>query len=112
MSREVYVMRNGQLVPKAVAYGAPAEGVAPGIISDSFKEGALWHPITGQMIDSKSHFRRVTRDHGGEEVGTEVQKDRRQYIDGDARHYRDAAGRALNMLKNGYRPTVLPERYE
>lgn len=39
---------------------------------------ALVHPITGKMMDSKSEFRKVTRDHNCIEVGNEPQKDQRR----------------------------------
>lgn len=34
----------------------------------------LWHPATGEHVDSKSRFRQITRERGCIEVGNEVQK--------------------------------------
>lgn len=82
MSREVYVYRNGRLVPKAEA--APRECVAAHhVISDTMP--AMRHPITQQVMDSKSAFRGVTRAHGCVEVGNEVQRDTRRVDLGDRR---------------------------
>jgi hypothetical protein len=41
----------------------------PEIITDT-QEG-LRHPLTGKVVDSKSKFRQMTKDHGGVEVGNE-----------------------------------------
>ena len=35
------------------------------------------HPITGKLMDSKSEFRKVTREHNCVEVGNEQMKDSR-----------------------------------
>jgi len=76
MTRETYVMRNGELVPKHLA-GPRNEGSnAPHIISDSLPD--MIHPITGKPMDSKSKFREVTRANGCVEVGNEKQVDRRR----------------------------------
>jgi hypothetical protein len=42
---------------------------APHYISDHMD--ATWHPMTGQIIDSKGKFRQITRERGGLEVGNE-----------------------------------------
>jgi len=63
---------------------------------------ALWHPHTGQMIDSKSQFRAVTKASGGEEVGNETQTDNRR-VDAVTR---DDVGQAIQMVNQGYRPEV------
>jgi hypothetical protein len=44
------------------------------VIQDSMN--STWHPITGEMIDSKSKFRKITKSHGCIEVGNEEQKQR------------------------------------
>lgn len=72
MSRETFVWRDGELVPKAEA--APLN-VAPYVQSDVMRP--LRHPITGKLMDSKSKFRAVTRAHGCTEIGTEKMVDRR-----------------------------------
>ena len=38
---------------------------------------ATVHPCTGQLMDSKSEFRRVTREHGMVELGNDWQQERR-----------------------------------
>lgn len=71
-----YVIRNGKLVDKSVA-GPRHQGRVNGVITDTM--GAMRHPITGKLMDSKSQFRAVTRAHGCVEVGNEVQKDTRRF---------------------------------
>lgn len=63
---------------------------------------ALWHPTTGQMIESKSEFRAITKAHGGEEVGNDVQKDNRTFSEAS----KDDVGKAIQMVNQGYRPTI------
>ncbi len=46
-----------------------AQNVAPYVISDTMD--GTWHPATGQVLDSKSKFRRITRELGLTEVGNE-----------------------------------------
>lgn len=57
---------------------------------------ATWHPHTGQVLDSKSAFRKITRDHGYVEVGNDVQT--------QARPVRERAGadvkRAIEQLRS------------
>jgi hypothetical protein len=45
------------------------ENVAPYVISDTMD--GTWHPVTGEMIDSKHKFREITRSAGCDEVGNE-----------------------------------------
>lgn len=79
MSRQTYVMRDGNLVPKDQA--APLKSGGVHIISDHLPD--LRHPITGKRMDSKSAFRAVTRAHGCVEVGNETQRDTRQINTGN-----------------------------
>jgi len=44
--------------------------IGPYIIRDGMN--ALQHPATGEMMDSKSAFRRVTREHGLVEMGDQA----------------------------------------
>lgn len=109
--RETYIMRGGHLVTKAEACAMDAHQreAAPGVISDNFRNGdALWHPCTGEMVDSKSRFREITKRHGGEEIGTEVQRDRRKY---DAGCSGNDVRRAVEMLQGGYRPQLQQESF-
>lgn len=100
MARETYVLRGGKLVPKREA---PPAVDAPYVLRDAFND-PLWHPATGQLIASKSEFRRATRAAGCEEVGDMPQRDTRAPLDSTPSHYRDAVGYAINKLKNGYKP--------
>lgn len=76
---------------------------APCVVPDSMPE--TWHPADGKHYDSKSKFRRVTRAHGCIEVGNEKQKDRRQFN----RNAHEDVRRAIEMVRQGHRPRVLPE---
>lgn len=63
-----FVLRNGALVEKHLA---PLSTSGPQRhISDTM--GLTWHPATGKHLDSKSAFRRMTRDSGCREVGNDV----------------------------------------
>lgn len=103
MSRRVYVMRNGRMVDKADlaprgAQGGPRE--APAVIRDGLDD--LRHPATGEIVDSKARFRQITRNAGCEEVGTsEMKRGAPPPISA-----RDDVGRALQMVKEGYRPAI------
>ncbi len=71
--REIYVLRDGKLVPKSQAV---PQHIGPYVQSDYLPD--MKHPITGKTMDSKSQFRAVTRAHGCVEVGNEVQRDTRR----------------------------------
>lgn len=62
----------------------------------------LWHPHTGELVDSKSHFRAITKASGGEEVGNDAQASAPK---GSDISKADVA-EAVNMLKGGYKPEV------
>lgn len=72
--RGTYVMRNGRLVRKEHAAPRPGSGLY--VISDTMPD--MRHPATGQVMNSKSQFRAITRAAGCVEVGTETQRDTRQ----------------------------------
>ncbi len=55
----------------ASARRKPDSGRAFHYISDN--QDLLWHPHNGRYYDSKSAFRKVTREAGCEEVGNETQ---------------------------------------
>ncbi len=67
-----------------------------GVITDSMD--AKVHPITGKLMDSKSEFRKVTRAHNCEEVGTEKLKDRRVL---DLPPIKEDIARAIRELEGG-----------
>lgn len=76
-----YVFRNGRVVKKT---GAERE-TAFYVMSDNLG-GMLLHPVTGKHTDSKSSFRRMTRDTGHIEVGTEVMRPRGVQKRGESAH--------------------------
>jgi hypothetical protein len=75
-----------------------APRVGPYIVTDGMK--ACFHPATGEMMDSKSAFRRVTRDHGLTEVGNDAPAMTAPAPSGVAH---DVA-QAYQMLEQGYTP--------
>lgn len=97
MSRQIYVYRDGKLVPKAEA--APLYA-APMVIRDQMD--ALLHPATGQMIDSKSKFRQTTKDAGCIEVGTSSFPAPKR----TASDLKKDVGRAFQMVRDGYKPSM------
>ncbi len=91
----VYVMRDGKLVDRDTAPSRHSKPVR-GVISDTM--GALRHPVTGKLMDSKSQFRAVTRAHGCVEVGNDQQRDTRR-IDGfDSNTRKMDISRAISEL--------------
>ncbi len=91
----VWVYRNGRMVEKRRA--RPRSVVH--IISDHIPD--MVHPANGKRYDSKSTFRRVTKDHGYVEVGTEKQADRRRMAHQD--HAADVMA-AAQKVNGGYAP--------
>lgn len=80
----IYDRSSGEIVPASEYYARlPRRVLGPMIISDDLKAGVngLWHPATGQRTDSKSHFRKMTRDSGCVEVGDENNTANRREID-------------------------------
>lgn len=67
MARKTYAYRNGELVEVQRARPKPR---AFYILSDEMPE--TWHPVTGQVMTSKSEFRKVTKAAGCEEVGDQA----------------------------------------
>lgn len=55
----------------------------PMIISDDLKAGVngMFHPVNGKRVDSKSEFRRITKEAGCVEVGDERSTTKRQQLD-------------------------------
>lgn len=97
MPREVYVLRDGKLVPK---HEAESFFRAPGVIRDQM--APLRHMANGVVVDSKSEFRQITKAHGLEEVGTSASTPNKRHSDHKA--IVNAAGRALQMVRDGYKP--------
>lgn len=97
-----YVLRNGKLVEKSRA--PPKSGAF--VVSDYLGAQLEHHGYSdGRRTDSKSTFRRWTKEAGLVEKGNDREKPR-PLREPDIR--RDVA-QALEMVKNGYRPNIQRE---
>lgn len=72
----VYDRSTGEIVARDEFYArqhAQRHGDGPMLIRDDLGAGVngLWHPAANCHTDSKSEFRKLTRAHGCEELGTE-----------------------------------------
>lgn len=94
MARASYVMRGGHLVPKHLAEPLPqqargpsSELACPNYISDKIGDGVdgMWHPATGEWMDSKSKFRAETEARGLTEMGNEPFPERKVQTDAELR---------------------------
>lgn len=89
-----HVIRNGILyeatkaAPKTEAHNVITDTMAP-----------LMHHAIGKPVDSKSRFRRITRDHGYEEVGNEDVKVSKPETPDQV--YRDNVERAMAEVEQG-----------
>lgn len=105
MTRGTWVYRNGRLVERHKATPRYAKRVS-GVISDSLSDQLEHHGYSdGRRTDSKSVFRRWTKEAGLTERGND-REPQRPVRDPDLRH--DVA-RAFEMVKNGYRPNIQRE---
>lgn len=91
-----FIWHDGAWV-RAVRVSRPS--VFPGIITDHMD--ALLHPADGQRYDSKSAFRRVTKEHGLVELGNDAPIARPEY---KPEGVRDDIVQAVKMLEQGYCP--------
>lgn len=98
--RQVYVLRDGSLVPKREAEAIYA---APMVIRDGMDD--LRHPVTGEMFDSKSKFRQTTKAAGCIELGNDRFTPSRP-TEADVRN---DVHKAVQMLHQGYRPDPIPQ---
>jgi hypothetical protein len=64
----------------------------------------LWHPATGKLADSKSEFRKMTREAGCYEVGNDIKATPREPPRPDRRERREAIERAIYELRNAAPP--------
>lgn len=105
-----HIIRNGVLYE---ASKAPRKAEAPSVITDTMD--AMMHHAIGRPVDSKSAFRRITRDHGYEEVGNEQQKVSKPETPDQV--YRDHVEKAMAEVECGRRsdgprregaPMILP----
>ena len=70
---------------------------------------AFEHPATGQMCDSRSQARRITKDHGFEEIGGPRGVKPRQHLS-EEEEIRDDIEWAWNAVKYGDAPLTEEER--
>lgn len=101
-----YIWHDGEWVE--VVRGAPRTPAFPAIHRDYM--GVGWHPATGEATDSKSRWRRLNREHGFTEMGTDAPTTA-------ARKHTPAVTKAdvaeaIQMLKQGYKPDPLPTLHE
>ena len=97
-----YVLRNGRLIEKSKA--PPKSGAF--VISDDLGQQLEHHGYSdGRRTDSKSTFRRWTKDAGLVEKGNDRERTVRNLGAEKTEVIRDVA-QAVNMLKNGYRPQI------
>jgi hypothetical protein len=94
-----YVWHNGAWL-NVTGY-RPAPRKTPYIIRDGM--AAAVHPATGQVLDSKSQFREITRAHGLVEVGNDIPTIPTKPVMSRAERKRDIAT-AIDMLEGGYSP--------
>lgn len=73
---------------------------APSVHRDGLDD--LWHPVDNKLYDSKSNFRKTTKQSGGDEVGNELQKSERY----DNTVTFDQVAEAYNKVSQGYIPSV------
>lgn len=100
--KETYVLRNGKLVRKD---RAPVN-VGPMVQSDYLGAQLEHHGYSdGRRTDSKSTFRRWTREAGLVEKGNDRERTERRQGDDHKQMVRDVA-LATEMVKNGYRPQI------
>lgn len=98
-----YVIRNGELVDKALAEPLNYGSDATQVISDIMPETR--HMADGKTYTSKSRFRAATRAAGCIEVGNEVQvlTKPRAPVPLDRAKRRDDIRRTIYELRNGVR---------
>lgn len=105
MTRGVFVMRNGKLVPKHLAGPRHSNAKMRQVISDDLGSDLEHHGFDdGRRTASKSTFRRWTKEAGLIEKGND--RERPRPLDGHsyARDLQSDVARSIEMLKQGYRP--------
>lgn len=102
-----YVWHEGSFVD--VTDWTPPPRKTPYIVRDSMEHAM--HPATGEMMDSKSRFREVTRAHGLVEVGNDWRTSQTTPQLTRADRKRDIAD-AIQQLESGYVPPVSAELSE
>lgn len=109
MGRETYIYRPNH--PEANANGFIPKWMLGEVRTEAHFVHAdgmnkTWHPANGKHYESKSEFRRVTREHGCVEMGNDQQTQARM---GQSVTKSDVA-KAYQMVSQGYRPNVLSEK--
>lgn len=99
MTRATYVMRSGRLVRKD-RVGPKAERIH--VISDDLGQQLQHHGYNHRFTDSKSVFRRWTKEAGLVEKGNDRERPGRA----KPPDLRQDVATALQMCKAGYRPTL------
>lgn len=103
MSRATYVRRNGRIVRKG---GSAPVKHGPMVQSDYLGDALEHHGYSdGRRTDSKSTFRRWTKEAGLVEKGNDRERAPRT-IGADTREVVRDVAQAVTMLKNGYRPQI------
>ncbi len=96
MTKGSYIWQGNTFVPKSEAKPV-VKNVTHSIITDEMEP--LEHPATREMITSKRKFRKITRDHGYEELGDQ-ERTPEEKKDDDA-EYREAVQQAIAQLSYG-----------
>lgn len=106
MTRGTFVYRNGKLVPKHLAGPRHSNAKMRQVISDSLPDQLEHHGYAdGRRTDSKSVFRRWTKEAGLIEKGN----DRERVRPARDPDLRSDVAQAINMLRQGYRPNIQRE---
>lgn len=94
------------MVPRRLAGGHDRDA-APHVISDSLGADLEHHGYAdGRKTDSKSVFRTWTKQAGLVEKGNDREKPNRPSDAQLAKKLRNDVGRALQMVKQGYKPSL------
>lgn len=91
-----YILLDGNLVE---VQRLPRPRAFPAIISDHMS--ATMHPADGRQYESKSEFRRITREHGLVEIGNDAPIGRPEF---KPEGVREDIERSVQMLNQGYQP--------
>lgn len=99
MSKSKYIWHNGAWVD--ITNWTPPPRRTPYIIRDAMD--ALQHPATGEVLDSKSRFREITKANGLVEVGNDYVTNRNP-APSQEKEITKAVAQAYEMLEQGYQP--------
>lgn len=78
MIRESWIIVNGKLYEKGKEPRREVHGRSANVISD-YTEKPLLHPVTGKVHESKSTFRRDTKNSGCIELGNDAPRHSKKY---------------------------------